>query len=133
MTQTQLTYEQLKAAVSGDAAAIRIVTRLEPVGHPQDKVFPPTYSGGEYAFEERYSAIPSTSDSNTEEKPVRSVLLHSVAGQANLMEEALKSALGETPRGASRPLEIPLLKVDFENTAAAEFVIEPVTVLDAPH
>lgn len=33
MTQPQLRYEQLKAAVSGDAAAIRIVIMLEPMGH----------------------------------------------------------------------------------------------------
>ncbi len=128
-----LDYDGLRKAAGGSAAAIRIVTRLEPVGHPQDKVFPPTYSGGEYAFEKRYPAVSSKSDSSTEEEPVDAVLLHSVAGQANLMEEALKYALGETPEGASRSLEIPLLKVDFKETAAAEYVTEPVTVLDAPH
>ncbi len=122
-----LSFDDLKSAVSGSAAAIRIVTRLEPVGHPQDKVFPPTYLGGEYAFEKRYSAIPS------EREDVCAVLLHSVAGQANLMEEALKSALGETPNCKSKPFKIPLLKVNFEETDAAEFVTEPVTVLDTPH
>ncbi len=131
--KSSLKFDRLKRAVGGSAAAIRIVTRLEPVGHPQDKVFPPTYSGGEYAFEKRYSAVSSKNDSSVEGEPVNAVLLHSVAGQANLMEETLKYVLGETPDGESRPLEIPLLKVDFGGTSAAEFVTEPVTVLDAPH
>jgi CRISPR-associated protein Csb1 len=49
-----MTLEKLTDAVKGAAAAIRIVTRLEPVGHERDKVFPPTYAGGEYALEDRY-------------------------------------------------------------------------------
>lgn len=129
-----LNYAGLKTAVRGSAAAIRIITRLEPAGHARDKVFPPTYSGGEYAFEERYPLVPSNGeDSSTEDKPVRAVLLHSVAGQANLMEEVLKSILGETPEGASKPFDVPLLKVDFSGTLAGPYVSEPVTVLDASH
>jgi CRISPR-associated protein Csb1 len=45
-----LNLESLKKAVAGDYAAIRRVTSLEPQG---DKVFPPTYEGGEYADEKR--------------------------------------------------------------------------------
>lgn len=121
-----LDYEKLKTKVSGSAAAIRIVTKLEPVGHPRDKVFPPTYKGGEYATEKRYPAI----EPRDKDEPLQSVLLHSVAGEANLFEEALKAAIQD---GLLNDASIPLLQVDFNKTAAAEYVPEPITVLDAPH
>ena len=131
-----MTLETLTEAVRGGAAAIRIVTHLEPVGHERDKVFPPTYAGGEYALEDRYPAPPTANVSTDEnaaqrkadEPPVRAVLLHSVAGQANLLEEALKAAIAE-----ARVSSVPLLKVSFDGTAAAEYLREPITVLDAPH
>src|SRR6266478_1215302 len=94
--------DTLTNAVKGGAAAVRIVTRLEPVGHERDKVFPPTYAGGEYALEKRYPAAAakvatdaSGAQSKDDESPVHAVLLHSVAGQANLLEEALKAAIAE--------------------------------------
>ena len=103
----------LTEAVKGGAAAIRIITRLEPVGHERDKVFPPTYAGGEYALEERYPAaafnVPTEANgaqSKDDESPVQAVLLHSVAGQANLLEEALKAAIVE-----GRVSGVPVLKV----------------------
>ena len=52
-TPHPLTFEQLRSAVAGPAAAIRAVTRLGPAGGNGDKLFPPTYEGGRYAFEER--------------------------------------------------------------------------------
>ena len=126
----KLDLDKLKQAVSGSAAAIRIVTRLEPVGHLRDKVFPPTYAGGEYATEDRYPAR----DPKDDDQPVKAVLLHSVAGQANLMEEALKSAISEGRlKVGDQQVTVPILKVSFENTAAAEYLPEPITVLDAPH
>jgi CRISPR-associated protein Csb1 len=125
----------LTEAVKGGAAAIRIVTRLEPVGHERDKVFPPTYAGGEYALEKRYPApIANTSADGSrpqlkgDEVPVHAVLLHSVAGQANLLEEALKAAIAE-----GRVTGIPVLRVSFDQTVAADYLREPITVLDAPH
>lgn len=127
----KLDLDKLKQAVNGSAAAIRIVTRLEPVGHERDKVFPPTYAGGEYALEDRYPA-PATDGNGAQtkgdEKPVHAVLLHSVAGQANLLEEALKAAIADESLDG-----IPVLKVSFEGTLAAEYLPEPITVLDAPH
>ena len=126
---------ELTEAVKGRAAAIRIITRLEPVGHERDKVFPPTYAGGEYALEKRYPAGAANgpthangAQSGGDDSPVHAVLLHSVAGQANLLEEALKAAIAER-----RLSGVPVLKVSFEGTAAAEFLREPITVLDAPH
>jgi CRISPR-associated protein Csb1 len=129
-----MTLETLTGAVKGGAAAIRIVTRLEPVGHERDKVFPPTYAGGEYALEDRYSAPATVSTVGNgvqmkgDEKPVPAVLLHSVAGQANLLEEALKAAITDKSLGG-----VPVLKVSFDDTLAAEYLREPITVLDAPH
>jgi CRISPR-associated protein Csb1 len=126
---------ELTEAVKGGAAAIRIITRLEPVGHKRDKVFPPTYAGGEYALEKRYPAaaanVPTDANgtqSKGDESPVQAVLLHSVAGQANLLEEALKAAIVE-----GRVSGVPVLKVSFDSTAAEEYLREPITVLDAPH
>jgi CRISPR-associated protein Csb1 len=125
----------LTEAVKGGAAAIRIITRLEPVGHERDKVFPPTYAGGEYALEMRYPATTANVLTNSnglhsegEEPPVHAVLLHSVAGQANLLEEALKAAIEE-----KRVSGVPVLKVSFDNTVAEEYLLEAITVLDAPH
>jgi hypothetical protein len=130
-----MTLETLTEAVKGGAAAIRIVTRLEPVGHERDKVFPPTYAGGEYALEDRYPAAAAnvSSDGNGaqpkgDEGPVRAVLLHSVAGEANLLEEALKAAIAD-----GRVTGVPVLKVSFDGTAAAEYLHESITVLVAPH
>jgi Response regulator receiver domain len=48
-----LDLKTLGAALRGNAAAFRCVTELQPAGGPGDKVFPPTYEGGEYALEER--------------------------------------------------------------------------------
>ena len=126
---------ELTEAVKGGVAAIRIITRLEPVGHERDKVFPPTYAGGEYALEKRFLATAANGPTGTkgaqskgDESPVEAVLLHSVAGQANLLEEALKAAIVE-----ERVCGIPVLKVSFDGTAAAKYLREPITVLDAPH
>ena len=129
-TRNTLDYKTLKTAVNGSAAAIRVVTQLEPVGHQRDKVFPPTYAGGEYATEKRYPAL----DPKAEDQPLQSVLLHSVAGEANLLEEALKSAIQDgLLKVNGNEINVPLLQVSFNDTAAAEYVPEPITVLDAPH
>ena len=72
-----LTYEVLKTAVAGSAAAFRLTLRLEAVS---PKVFPPTYEGGKYAVEDR----------RIDGETVPCVLLDSVASQANRMEFALR-------------------------------------------
>ena len=71
----------LQEAVGGKYAAIRRTTRLEPIG---DKVFPPTYEGGEYATEGR-----QVMNDRRELQTVQTVLLDSVQSQANRMELAL--------------------------------------------
>lgn len=113
--------ETLKNAVAGEAAAIRAVTRLQPAGGSGDKIFPPTYATGDraetrYAFEVR----------RIEGKEENTVLLDSVASQANRIEEALKMAWEE------ERLDFPVITVDFTEQEGITD-LGAVTVLDAPH
>ena len=113
----QLDLNTLRIAVAGRAAAFRCVTDYQPAGGPGDKVFPPSYSGGKYATEDRVD--PSTG------KIRRCVLLDSVQSQANRMELALLEAhrKGE--------LALPLLIARFDDEALPKKFT--VTSLEAPH
>jgi CRISPR-associated protein Csb1 len=118
---TKLTLSQLTGAVAGGAVAIRAITRLEPAGGPTDKVFPPTYvkdkqSTTKYAFETR----------KVDGRDVETVLLDSVASQANRIEEAL---LEGWRRGE---LSFPVISVDFSGTESLAD-LEQITSLQAPH
>ncbi len=75
----KLSYEDLEVSLHS-GAAFRQVTKLFPAGGPGTKVYPPTYSGGSYAFEQRIM------DSG---EKINTVLLDSVQSQANRMEEAI--------------------------------------------
>lgn len=107
----------LKQAVAGTAAAFRCVTELQPAGGEGDKVFPPTYEGGKYAFEKRL--VPGR------EEPVECVLLDSVQSQANRMELALLDAW------RAERLPLPVVTAAFP-AAALEKPLR-VTSLEAPH
>lgn len=109
-----LTFDQLRTAVAGPAAAIRLVTRLEPDGGPDGKVFPPTYAGGVYAKERRRNG-----DSECDV-----VLLDSVQSQANRLELALLQAYDENE------LKFPLMWVKFPEALVPGGRI---TALEAPH
>ena len=117
-TTPTLTYDALKAAVTGGAAALRLTLRLEAVS---PKVFPPTYEGGKYATEERVIGgvkLPC-------------VLLDSVPSQANRMEAALQDAYdgGE--------IKLPVVTTDFSKSKETES--DPhlrrfrISSLQAPH
>ncbi len=82
---TALTFDELKEAVGGTAAAFRCRRRLQPAGGEGDKVFPPTFAGAVYAVEQR--RVPGR------DAPVTCVLLDSVQSQANRMESALQEAV----------------------------------------
>lgn len=110
-----LTLTNLVGAVGDGVAAIRAVTRLAPAGGPGDKVFPPTYQGGQYHTERR----------RVGDEVVDCVVLDSVQSQTNRMELALKAA---RECGA---IELPLVVTDF--TTAGLPHIGRVTALDAPH
>lgn len=111
----------LKEAIAGQYAAIRRITRLEPLG---DKVFPPTYEGGEYAEEDR-QVVGDKGAVQT----VQTVLLDSVQSQANRMEFALLRAYD-----AGR-LKMPMLQVNFASGGSDPILKEigRLTALDAPH
>lgn len=112
---TTLTFDKLKAIVTGNAAALRRVVELHPVGGPGAKVFPPTYEGGKYATEKR----------RINGETVDCVLLDSVQSQANRMELALQEAVDE------KRISLPLITVDFSGTEAS--FIGRITSLEAPH
>ncbi len=118
---SSLTLEVLTNAVAGGAAAIRTVTRLEPAGGPGDKVFPPTYvkersAETKYAMERRH----------IDGREVATVLLDSVASQANRFEEALLEGWRR------RELAFPVVQVDFAKEEGLED-LEQITALQAPH
>jgi CRISPR-associated protein Csb1 len=116
-----LDLKSIKIAVDGKYAAIRRITRLEPQG---DKVFPPTYEGGEYAEEPRQVRSPDGTV-----RKVETVLLDSVQSQANRMEMALLRA------HESGRVKMPLLEVKFAG-AGADAILEEIgriTALEAPH
>lgn len=117
----KLTLSVLRDAVDGGAVAVRAITRLEPAGGPGDKVFPPTYvkegrSQTKYAMEERI----------VDGQRVQTVLLDSVASQANRIEEAL---LEGWRRGE---LKFPVVSVDFSEVEGLGD-LEQITALQAPH
>lgn len=126
-----LTYQQLREAVSGSAAAFRCRRRLQPAGGEGDKVFPPTFAGAVYAIEQRRVA--------GREDPVSCVLLDSVQSQANRMELALQEAVD------AGKLRLPLVEVDFSehdptgdieaDEAAGRLIdaVGKVTSLQVPH
>jgi CRISPR-associated protein Csb1 len=120
-TPAKLTLAELGAAVAGGAVAIRAIARLEPAGGSGDKIFPPTYvkegrSQTKYAMEERI----------VEGRNVQTVLLDSVASQANRIEEAL---LEGWRRGE---LKFPVVSVDFSEVEGLQD-LEQITALQAPH
>jgi CRISPR-associated protein Csb1 len=118
---SKLTLAALTQAVAGEGVAIRAITRLLPAGGPFDKVFPPTYvkekqATTRYAMETR----------RVDGREIRTVLLDSVASQANRLEEALLDGwrCGELP--------FPVIAVDFSGIEQLAD-LEQITSLQAPH
>jgi CRISPR-associated protein Csb1 len=114
-----LTADKLHSAVAGDAAAVRIVTRLGPVGGDGDKVFPPTYQHAD-----REVSTYATERRRVNGREIQAVLLDSAASQANRMEEALLRAF---ERG---DCDLPVLSVTVPRPGSTP---TRVTALDAPH
>jgi CRISPR-associated protein Csb1 len=113
--------DELTRAVAGGAAAIRAITRLEAAGGPGDKVFPPTYvkdsrAETKYAMEKRH----------VNGREVLTVLLDSVASQANRMEEALLEGWRR------KELHFPLVLVDFSQEDGLRD-LDQISALQAPH
>jgi len=101
-------------------AALRRRQRLQPVGGPVDKIFPPTYPG------EGRNAPPRHVYERRRQNgaDVWCVLVDSVQSQANRLEECLLDAIDDG-------LQIPHVQVDF--TGAELDGLTRITSLDAPH
>ena len=103
-----------------EGAALRRRQKLQPVGGPGDKIFPPTYPGEgrnappRHVYERR----------RLDGQDVWCVLIDSVQSQANRLEECLLEAIHEG-------LPIPCVEVDFSNAQLDG--ITRITSLDAPH
>ena len=114
----------LKCAVHEDAA-IRRLRRLQPIGGPGDKIFPPTYPPARrgapprHVFERR----------RVDREEVWCVLIDSVQSQANRMEEALLVTAEEA--GGDGAIPLPYITVDFRGEGLEP--LERITSLDAPH
>ncbi|MCU1301243.1 MAG: CRISPR-associated protein [Candidatus Sulfotelmatobacter sp.] len=124
---TELTFELLLKSISQNGAALRSITRLQPVGGQGDRVFPATFSGGTYAIEKR--RISPASAATPEAKiEVDCVLLNSNASEANHAELALLEAVRR------EIIRLPLIEVNFES--ANETLLKPLqnlTSLEVPH
>lgn len=92
--------DALQDALIGGATAVRSRLKLIPAGGEGDKVFPPTYEGGDYATEDRL----------LDGVKVETVLLDSVQSQANRLEQALLAAFD------AGEIELPVLAVQVEVT-----------------
>lgn len=138
----KLTYEDLQKAVSGTAAGFRATTRLEPLGGPDDKLYPPTFGDavripvpvGEDRDERRKSKY-ALEWRRIEGASKLCVVLDSVASQANRLETAL---LDGYERGE---LRFPFARVDFTGATHDDPALDLstlggdgyITTLEAPH
>ncbi len=120
----KFTFQELRDAVAGGAVALRSRLELEPAGGKGDKVFPPSYAVADRA-EHKY-AVEKRCVGNSADKVSITVLLDSVASQANRAELALLEGweYGE--------LAFPVPYVDFSGHGDVTDY-EKLTVLDAPH
>ncbi len=99
--------------IEGPFAAIRLTQRLVSSSGSGSKIFPPTFEGGVYCFEERRIGGVS----------VPCVLLDSVASSANRQEEALAALVD------AKQIGVPHFRTNF-----SEFPeIGEVTTFNAPH
>lgn len=116
-----LDLSRLQRAVAGEVAAIRCVVRLQPAGGPGDKVYPPTYAT-ERSATTKYAVEPRRAGGID----VQTVLLDSVASQANRLEEALLAAWED------QRISFPVIPVDFSREEGIAD-LGRITTLQAPH
>lgn len=121
----ELTYEVLFKTVQNHAA-IRRIQRLQPVGGPGDKIFPPTYPGerdndpARHLFETR----------RMDGKDVPCVVIDSVQSQANRLEEAILGLI------RAKKINVPHVVVDFsgqQHDGVDVGDLGEITSFEAPH
>jgi CRISPR-associated protein Csb1 len=122
-----LSYDELQAGVAGDAVGVRCRTVLQPLGGRGDKVFPPTYgvpdnAETKYATEDRYVLSADGNGGSV----ARSVVLDSVASQANRLELALLDAIRR------EDLLAPVTSVDFRQIPGLAG-LDRISDYEAPH
>lgn len=116
-----LELNDLRNAVQGDCAAIRLFQRLQPAGGAGDKVFPPTY-----AVDDRATLKYAVERRRIDGAEKDCVLLDSVPSAANRQEEALFDAW------ESNRLDFPVIGVDFSEYPDLSD-LGFLTALHAPH
>ena len=121
--------DKLKDMVA-KGAALRRRQRLQPVGGPGDKIFPPTYPGEgrnappRHVYERR----------RLDGRDVWCVLIDSVQSQANRLEECLLEVIRDNEKASDdEKLLIPYVEVDFSKVEPKLDGITRITSLDAPH
>lgn len=116
-----LTLAALSAAVR-ESAALRSITRLQPVDGEEGKVFPATFREGRIAIEKRRIVLDGS------ERVVECVLLNSTQSEANHGELSLLDAV---ERGT---IQLPLIEVNFSE-ANSQFRkdLPNLTTLEVPH
>ena len=119
-----LSYDQLHDAVTAGGVGLRSRVELEPLGGPGDKIFPPTYGTPESA-ETRYAVEDRTLPGADGPSTVQSVVLDSVASQANRLELALLDAV------RSGTLAAPVTSVVFADRGL--YGIDRISDYEAPH
>lgn len=140
---TELPHEILRNAVAGNAIAFRTLSRLEPIGGPNDKVFPPTFGDEMWVPEpmDTERAAPKRKTKYALEwrrvdgQPRLCVVLDSVPSQANRLEEALLEAW------TMERARFPMVRVDFTALTHEDAALDLssvggdgyITALEAPH
>lgn len=119
-----LNYQQLVASVSTHAG-IRSKTELQPLGGPNDKLFPPTY-GVEDSAATKYATEQRVTHTDGDAFATEAVVLSSVAAQAHRLAGGLRDAW------ESGELDLPLIGTDFSAVEGLE-EYGVITDLDAPH
>src|SRR6185437_78685 len=102
-----LTFSELRDGVAGDVVGIRSRNVLEPLGGASDKVFPPTYGVADSAETKYATEKRRVQENGANGDGVQSVVLDSVASQANRFELALLDAI------RNGELSVPVTSVDF--------------------
>ena len=120
---------ELKDMVA-EGAALRRRQRLQPVGGPGDKIFPPTYPGEGQNAQPRHVYERRRLDG----RDVWCVLIDSVQSQANRLEECLLEVIRDNEKLADdKKLLISYVEVDFSKVEPKLDGITRITSLDAPH
>ncbi len=115
-----LTYDVLSSAIAGDGMGLRARIDLEPLGGPGDKVFPASFGVSDRA-ETKYAVEQRRVDGVT----VDSVLLNSVAAEANRVELALLEAF------RNGEVLVPMVSIDFASAGLPEY--DRLSVFEVSH